>query len=122
MLWWMFTDPAARTILVDWEAEASALLARFRAAADRHPHEPEFVALANRLQEASPQARDWWPRHDIVALSSGAKRLRHPVLGTLDLTHVVLQVADDPEQKLVTFAASGPDQGRIADLITAGDP
>ena len=33
MLWWAFTDPAARKVYVDWETEASAMLARFRTAA-----------------------------------------------------------------------------------------
>lgn len=41
MVWWTFTDPAARTVLVDWQTEAAALLARFRAAAARHPDEPD---------------------------------------------------------------------------------
>jgi len=117
MLWWMFTAPVARTTLIQWETEASALLARFRAAADRHPDEPEFAALIQRLQAASAEARAWWPRHDVVALSSGTKRLHHPLLGDLDLQYVVLQVADDPEQKLVTFTADGPHQQRIAQLI-----
>lgn len=117
MVWWTFTDPTARTTLVEWEAEASALLARFRAAADKHPDEPEFTALIQRLLAASPEARAWWPRHDIVALSSGTKRLRHRTLGELDLQHVVLQVADDPEQKLVTFSGSDLDRQRIAQLI-----
>lgn len=121
MLWWMFTDPAARTILVEWEVEASALLARFRAAADRHPDDPEFAALIGRLQVASAEARAWWARHDIVALSSGTKRLRHPVLGDLELQHVVLQLADDPEQKLVTFTADATHQQRIAQLIADRD-
>jgi len=117
MLWWMFTDPAARSILIEWETEASALLARFRAAADRHPNDPEFAALIGRLQAASAEARAWWAHHDIVALSSGTKRLRHPVLGDLDLQHVVLQLAEDPEQKLVTFTADDTQQQRIAALI-----
>ncbi len=121
MLWWIFTVPAARTILIDWEAEASALLARFRAAADRHPSEPEFAALIQRLQAASAEAKAWWPRHDVVALSSGTKRLHHPVLGDLELEHVVLQLADDPEQKLVTFTADGTHQQRIAQLIADQD-
>jgi len=121
MLWWMFTDPAARAILIEWETEASALLARFRAAADRHPDDPEFATLIGRLQDASPPARAWWPRHDIVALSSGTKRLRHPVLGDLNLDHVVLQLADNPEQKLVTFTADRANQQRIAQLIADRD-
>jgi len=31
IVWWMFTDPAARDVLVEWEQEAAALLGRFRA-------------------------------------------------------------------------------------------
>ncbi len=117
MLWWMFADPAARTILVDWEAEAAALLARYRAAVGRHPDDPAFEELTDRLHAASCEVRAWWPRHDIAHLSSGTKRLRHPDLGELEFQHVVLQVADDPEQKLVTFAASSDeDQARIAKL------
>lgn len=77
--------------------------------------------MIGRLQDASPQVRAWWPRHDIVALSSGTKRLHHPLLGDLDLQHVVLQLADDPEQKLVTFTADATHQQRIAQLIADQD-
>jgi transcriptional regulator with XRE-family HTH domain len=119
MVWWTFTDPAARTVLVDWEPEAAALLARFRAAAARHPDEPGFAELIARLHAASPEVRAWWPRHEVAPLSSGTKRLRHPRLGELELHHVTLQIADDPEQKLVTFTGSAADQARIAQLIAA---
>ena len=116
LLWWMFTAPAAREVLVDWPGEASALLGRFRSAAARHPGDPGFTALVDRLLAASPEARAWWPRHDITPLGSGTKLLRHPALGELRLTHVVLQLADDAEQKLVTFSAPDPDLARIAAL------
>lgn len=119
MLWWTFTDPGARTTFVEWEREAIALLARYRSAADRHPDDPSFRELTERLHAASPEVRAWWPRHDIAALGSGTKRLRHPVLGELELRHVVLQVADDPEQKLVTFAAGDRDRARIVELLGA---
>lgn len=117
MVWWTFTDPAARTVLVEWETEAAALLARFRAAADRHPGEARFDELTGRLREASEEADAWWVRHDVAALGSGTKKLHHRALGDLELTHVVLQVADDPEQKLVTFTATEPDQQRITALL-----
>lgn len=119
MLWWYFTDPAARTVLVNWPAEAAAQLARFRSAAARHPGDPAFRALIEGLLACSPEVRAWWPRHEVAALSSGTKRLHHPVLGDLLLQHVVLQVADDPEQKLVTFTASGADRARIAEYLAA---
>ena len=117
LLWWMFTDPEARDIMVDWPAEASALLGRFRIAAARHPADPAFRELLERLHAVSPEVRAWWPQHMVTPLSSGTKRLRHPLLGELELHHVVLQLADDPEQKLVTFTATDQDQARIAELL-----
>jgi 8-oxo-dGTP pyrophosphatase MutT (NUDIX family)/transcriptional regulator with XRE-family HTH domain len=117
MLWWTFTDPAARTVLVEWETEALGLLARFRAAADRRPDDPSFTALIDRLRNASPEFRTFWSRHEVASLASGSKKLRHPDLGEITFTHVVLTLADDPEQKLVTFAASEHDQDRIAALL-----
>jgi transcriptional regulator with XRE-family HTH domain len=114
ILWWTFAYPAAREVFAEWEKEASAQLARFRAAAARHPDDPAFAQLIERLHAASPEVRAWWPRHDVAPLSSGTKRLRHPTLGEFELTHVVLQVADAPEHKLVTFTATDRDQARIA--------
>jgi hypothetical protein len=117
LLWWMFTDPGARQIMADWPGEASALLGRFRATAARHPDAPDFAALLGRLLAASPEVRDWWPQHRVTPLGSGTKRLRHPVLGEIEFQHVVLRVADDPEQKLVTFVATDRDRERIAGFL-----
>ena len=117
ILWWTFLDPAARSILADWESVARAELARLRSASARHPDDPDFGALIARLQDGSEEARQWWPEHDVVPLSSGVKRIWHPALGVIDFQHVVLQVADDPEQKLVTFTASPQEAARIGGLI-----
>jgi transcriptional regulator with XRE-family HTH domain len=62
----------------------------------------------------------WWPRHDIAPLSSGVKRLRHPELGEITLHNVVLQWADDPELKIVTFAPDAADRDRIVALLERG--
>lgn len=117
LLRWMFTDPDARRVMADWPAEASALLGRFRAAWARHPGDPAFAALLDELLDAGPEARAWWSEHRVVPLGSGTKRLRHPELGVIELEHVVLQLADAPEQKLVTFHARGGDGAGIARLL-----
>jgi transcriptional regulator with XRE-family HTH domain len=117
VLWWTFLDPAARSVLVDWEAVAKAELARFRSASARHPGDPEFGALIERLQAGSAEVRQWWPEHEVVPLSSGVKRIRHAALGVIEFHHVVLQLADDPEQKLVTFTAGPRESDRIAALL-----
>ncbi|MCW7940653.1 DNA-binding protein [Streptomyces hygroscopicus] len=104
---WMFTAPRARQVYLEWEPEARAMLGRFRLAAAGHPDDPGFAALIRELKRRSEEVRQWWPRHDVVAVGNGVKRLRHPTLGPLDYSHVVLQLADSPDQTLVTYSVAG---------------
>jgi transcriptional regulator with XRE-family HTH domain len=101
---WMFTTAGAREVYLDWQAEARAMLGRFRLAAARHPDDPDFAALIAELHRDSPHVREWWPRHDVTAVGSGSKKLRHPRLGPVLYSHVVLNVADSPDQTLVTYS------------------
>jgi len=119
-LLWMFTDPRARDIYVDWEKDAAAMLARFRLAAARRPGDPDFSTLIEHLHRHSAEARSWWSRHEVLPPASGTKRLRHTLLGEVTFNHVVLQVADNPDQKLVTFSADGSQEplARLAATIT----
>jgi transcriptional regulator with XRE-family HTH domain len=115
-VWWMFTEPAARKVYVEWEKEASELLGRFRAAAARRPDDPAFTTLIERLHQASPEVREWWPRYEVRPVGSGTKRLHHPALGDVAFQHIVLQVADHPEQMLVYFTTSEVPESKLADL------
>jgi len=102
---WMFTTNRAREVYLEWEPEARAMLGRFRLSAARHPDDPDIRALIAELQRDSEHVRDWWPRHDVAAIGgSGSKKLRHPRLGPVEYSHVVLQVADQPDQTLVTYS------------------
>ena len=115
-LLWMFTAPEARERYVDWAADASALLGRFRTVAARHPDDPGYARLVEALHRASPQVREWWPRHEVGPVAGGTKRLRHPALGEMTFRHVVLHVAGYPDQKMVSFAADGSVHTRLAEL------
>lgn len=103
LLRWMFTDAQARQVYLEWEAEARAMLGRFRLAAARHPAHSDFTALIQELHRDSEHVRAWWPRHDVVAIGSGTKKLRHPRHGPQNYSHLVLQVADHPDQTMVTY-------------------
>jgi transcriptional regulator with XRE-family HTH domain len=109
---WMFTSDQAREVYLEWEPEARAMLGRFRLAAARYPDDPDFAALISELRRDSEQVRDWWPRHDVAVIGSGRKKLRHPRLGPAEYEHVVLQLADHPDQTLVSYALAGPEDGR----------
>ena len=116
LLWWMFTDPAARKVYVHWEQEASDMLGRFRAAAARRLDDPDFADLIARLHLASPEVRSWWPRYEVRPIGSGTKHLHHPCLGDVAFQHAVLQVADHPEQTLVYFTTAEVPESKLADL------
>ena len=116
MVWWMFTDPAARKVYVDWEQDASDMLARFRAAAARRLDDPDFTDLIERLHQASPEVRSWWPRYEVEPVGGGTKHLHHPALGDVAFQHTVLQVADHPEQMLVYFTTADVPESKLADL------
>jgi transcriptional regulator with XRE-family HTH domain len=117
MLLWMFLDPAARTVMVEWEDEAQALLGRFRAAHALHTGDPTFESLAARLRQGSPEARAWWAMHEVAPLSSGSKRLRHADVGELELTHVVLEHVDARGHRLVAFTVPDDTVGAVAGLL-----
>lgn len=102
---WMFTSDAAREIYLEWEPEARAMLGRFRLAAARHPGDQRVARLIAELRRDSPEVRDWWPAHDVTPIGGeGVKKLRHPRFGPADYSHVILQVADNPDQVLVSYS------------------
>jgi len=105
---WVFADPEARHVVIDWEPEARALLARLRALAARYP--ARFAGLIDELHEASPQVRTWWPRHDVQAQHSGRKRLRHRRLGAVDYAYTAFHLAEQPDHTLVIYADPHPSE------------
>ncbi|MFI7608944.1 helix-turn-helix transcriptional regulator [Micromonospora sp. NPDC049366] len=100
---WVFTEPAARQVLVDWEREARSILARLRAIAGQHPGHPRVTRLVAELTETSPEVRQWWPQYDIQFSHAGRKRLRHPRLGVITVSHTAFHVAERAEQTLVVY-------------------
>ena len=120
---WMFTTDQAREVYLEWEPEARAMLGRFRLSAARYPDDPDVRALIAELQHDSEHVRDWWPRHDVAAIGgSGPKKLRHPQLGPIEYSHVVLQVADQPDQTLVTYSPATPLTRDGTEAATADGP
>ncbi|MEU6170938.1 helix-turn-helix transcriptional regulator [Streptantibioticus parmotrematis] len=118
---WVFLEPVARDVVVDWEPEARGLLARLRTLAARHPGEPRWTRLIEELREGSPQARAWWSRYEVQPRHSGRKRLRHPARGQVTYAYTAFHLAEQPEQTLVVYVPEdghGPED----DATTAPPP
>ncbi|MFI6865006.1 helix-turn-helix transcriptional regulator [Streptomyces sp. NPDC050421] len=101
---WVFLEPVARDVLVDWELEARGLLARLRTLAGRHPADVRFTRHIDELSAGSPEVRAWWPQYDVQVRRGGRKRLRLPGRGAVDFAYTAFHVAEQPEQTLVIYS------------------
>ncbi|AYG60326.1 helix-turn-helix transcriptional regulator [Rhizobium jaguaris] len=99
----VFTDPAHRKLLVDWEIVAANSLAMFRADSARYAGDPDFERLIATLTQASPEFRAWWPKQEVLRPLAGHKRLRHPQGGLMTFEYTALAVIDRPDMKLVVY-------------------
>jgi transcriptional regulator with XRE-family HTH domain len=106
MLWLIFTNPALRSLIVDWSTRGQDTLARFRADYGRHAGDAHFVQLVERLNAVSPEFAQWWPRHDILPMSEGRRDYDHPLAGRMIVENTTLSVGDCPEQRLSVFLAA----------------
>jgi PAS domain-containing protein len=101
LLWWLFTSDKLRG--EQWRATARNTLARFRAEHARRIGDPDFAALVDALDQASPDFRAWWPRHEVLTEQLGTKTIEHPLLGTLRLHHLQSVPTSHPELRLTQF-------------------
>jgi hypothetical protein len=105
ILWFVFTNETLRRRLVDWEAFTWSMLATFHASGGVYVGEPWFYRLVEYLKEASPEFREWWPRHYGRGAPLERVRLDHPSVGPLELDNVSFQVNGNPELRVCVCAA-----------------
>jgi transcriptional regulator with XRE-family HTH domain len=101
LLWWLFTDDRRRN--EQWRGTARAALARFRAEHARRLGDPDFAALLDALEQASPDFRALWADHEVLTEQLGTKTIEHPRLGTLRLHHIQSVPTSHPDLRLTQF-------------------
>jgi transcriptional regulator with XRE-family HTH domain len=112
LLWLLFTYPAWRQAMPDWELATPRLVAQFRSAMAEHLAEPAWKNLLTRLLDASPEFATLWERHDVLGAETGCKRYVHPVEGLLrlDFTHLWLDQRIGTRMTVYTPADDGTRQ------------
>ena len=104
----VYLDPAAREFFVDYDRVANDAAAMLRLEAGRNPHDKALIELVGELSTRSELFRRRWASHDVTFHRSGQKRLRHPVVGQLDLDFEGMELASSPGLHLNVYtAASG---------------
>ena len=67
-----------------------------RLEAGRNPHDKALIELVGELSTQSELFRKRWASQDVRYHRSGRKRLRHPVVGQLDLDFEALELPSEP--------------------------
>jgi transcriptional regulator with XRE-family HTH domain len=116
----VFTDPETRGLLADWRAQASGLLAQFRADAVRNLGDPRFEQLSDELYAASAEFRELWDEHRVADFGSARWEFDHPRLGRLAVDYVRLAALQFPGVKLFTCLPADPETE--AKLPALADP
>ncbi|RZT89014.1 helix-turn-helix protein [Pseudonocardia sediminis] len=110
-----FLDTRSRDFFRDWDRTASDAVAILHAEAGRHPDDRDLSDLVGELSTRSETFRSLWAAHDVRYHDTGVKRLRHPVVGDLDLSYEVAELRGD--QDLTMFAYSAEPRSPSADAL-----
>jgi transcriptional regulator with XRE-family HTH domain len=96
----------AREFFVDYDRIASDAAAMLRLEAGRIPHDKALIELVGELSTRSETFRQRWASHDVKFHRSGQKRLRHPVVGQLDLDFESMELSSAPGLQLNVYTAA----------------
>ena len=120
---WLFLDPGARTLWVDWERIAIGHVAQLRVVAGSAPDAPDVTALVTGLLADSPDFARIWARYDVKPRTTGVKRFRHPRVGRMDLGYESLPLAGTDDQRFIVYLAERgtPDHDAIVLLDMVGE-
>lgn len=100
-----FLDPAAPDFYVDWERNTEELVANMRSIAGRNPFDTRLTGLVGELATRSDRFRTLWAAHEVRFHRTGVKRLRHPIVGELELSYEALELPGDPGLSMHTYTA-----------------
>ncbi|MDR7276593.1 helix-turn-helix domain-containing protein [Catenuloplanes atrovinosus] len=103
----IFLDPELRELFVDWPAKARADVGCLRLFAGQYPDDPALAELVGQLAVGSPEFAAYWADHRVVACTSSAYELRHPLVGRITVTEQALSTNESIGQRLVTYTAPG---------------
>lgn len=112
ILIFLLVDQKGRALFdADWAPEAKRMVSIFRAAYDQRLRDPEFEALAKRLNEECPEFGAWWTTYDIKMPTAGAKTVRPPGQPLMQLRYATFQSNDDPALRLVLMSLDPKGEG-----------
>ncbi len=114
----MFCDPGVRDAQPDWPSVARFVVGAFRADAARAGAASEVTRLVDDLCSLSPDFAALWRENDVHVHGEGVKRLRHAILGEIELEYSAFAVDGRPDLGMIVYnPVSAAVAERIRDLV-----
>src|SRR5262249_44301592 len=92
----------------DWDDVANTTVALLRTEAGRDPLDRDLPGLVGELAATSPQFRTRWAAHDVQLHHTGVKRLRHPVVGLIEVAYTTMDLPAQARAALLPRRARFP--------------
>lgn len=116
----MFLDSKATEFWIDWDKSANDAVAFLRSEAGRSPQDRVLIDLIGELSTRSKEFSVRWARHDVKFHRTGIKRLRHPLVGELNLPYEAMELAADPGLRINVYTPEpdSPEQQALSLLAS----
>jgi transcriptional regulator with XRE-family HTH domain len=120
----LFLDAQYRELYVNWDEQAQLAVAALRQLAGRHPDDRALAELIGQLVMNCDEFASRWARHPVRTCTSGVKQLRHPLVGTLELSFENLTIPGTPGQHVIAYTAEpgSPSEAALRILGSATAP
>lgn len=102
----VYLDPASKDFFVDWDRAADDVAAMLRSEAGRNPNDKGLTQLIGELSTRSGEFRTRWAAHNVRFHRNGRKKLRHPVVGDLDLDFEAMEFPSQPGLTMLVYTAA----------------
>lgn len=106
LLRFIFLNPQARKLVVDWPKRASRVVAEFRADVAAFTGDAEIQSLVSDLQTADGEFAHWWTSQSVVDREGGLREFDHAVDGVLSFRQFTFRLATRPDCKLVMLSTN----------------
>jgi transcriptional regulator with XRE-family HTH domain len=98
----VLTREETRSLLIDWEEAATALVERFQFDFAAHAANPRMLALAEELR-ANPMFDRVWSTHRVRRYTTKVMRIAHATAGELAFESTTYRVVESPSLRLLLF-------------------
>ncbi|WP_050994081.1 helix-turn-helix domain-containing protein [Streptomyces violaceusniger] len=120
----VFLDAHTRELFVDWPKKARAVVGKLRLAVGQYPDDPMLATLIGELAMKSTEFAGLWSENRVRSWDIAAYRMRHPLVGQMQLNLQSLVLPQEPGQRAVvaTAEAGSASQAALHLLAQAGAP